>query len=92
MTTPQNPPQPEYTFSSDAVPKELRSLIGMLIEGKITDLCFLARTTINNDGDTLLQGLWPGIDGSDSKPYTMVGALEGLKQDWLRLVTVEPGQ
>jgi hypothetical protein len=81
------PPQPPigkpmttFTFSSDALPEQVRSLLGLLIEGKLADLCFVATT---REGD-VMQGIWAHIDGIEHHPYTMTGAIETLKVDWMQ--------
>lgn len=68
-----------FNFNSDALPEQVRVILGLLIEGKITDFCFVATTT----EEKVLQGIWAGIDGSQSIPYGMLGGLEVLKQDWI---------
>lgn len=67
-----------YNFSSDALPEQVRTLLRLLIEGGVADLCFVATTPEGN----VLQGIWAEIEGKETHPYTMLGAIETLKFDW----------
>lgn len=78
-----NKPLP-LDLTAPAIPEEVGVIVKHLIEGTLTDLVIIARTT---DGH-YIDGLFPGLDGHDSETYGMIGAIECTKRDWMRAFVV----
>lgn len=68
-------------LSPTAIPEEVGLVVKLLIEGNLTDLVIIARTA---DGK-YIDGIFSGIDGNESDTFGVLGALQVVQRDWMRM-------
>lgn len=76
-----NPKPLPLDLTAGALPEEVGLIVKLLIEGSLTDLVIVARTA---SGD-YIDGIFSGIDEHESDTFGIVGALEMVKRDWMRM-------
>ena len=75
-----NKPLP-LDLTADALPQEVGVIVKLLIEGLLTDLVIVGRTA---DGK-YIDGIFSGIDEHESDTFGMIGALQVVQRDWMRM-------
>lgn len=66
--------------SFDVLPEEIKPLVFLLLEGKIRSMAVVFETDDGRVGDAW----FVDIEG-DSNRYTLLGGIEALKRDYMRL-------
>jgi len=64
----------------DVLPDEIKPLVSLLLEGKIRSMAVVFETNDSDVGDA-----WFLDIDSESNRYTLLGAIEALKRDYMRL-------
>lgn len=67
--------------SFDVLPDEIKPIVAELLSGRIRSMAVVFETVDGNVGDAWFLD----VDGADnSNRYTLLGAIEGLKRDYMR--------
>lgn len=68
-------------LTADALPQEVGLIVKLLIEGRLSDLVIVARTADGN----YIDGIFSGIDAHESDTFGVLGALQVVQRDWMRM-------
>ena len=69
-------------MQADALPDEVKTLVVNLLEGRIKSLIIIAEL---QDQAGFLEGVFVDMEGGDSNRYAVIGALESVKRDFMRM-------
>lgn len=87
----------QFDFSKmqeSALPDEVKTLVGLLLEGRVKSLIIVAEL---QEDSGFMEGIFVDMEGSYSNRYAVIGALESVKRDFMRMEVesrvdyVEPG-
>lgn len=67
-------------MQADALPREVKELVVNLLEGRVKSLVVVAELD-----DGFLSGIFVDMEGSVSNRFSVVGALECAKRDFMRM-------
>ena len=68
-------------LTAGALPQEVGLIVKLLIEGRLSDLVIVARTADGN----YIDGIFSGIDEHESDTFGVLGALQVVQRDWMRM-------
>lgn len=80
-----NSPRMPIDFNVDPIPPELAQLNKLCIEGRISSMVVIARTTDNKWIECFGLALGDGDTEENADPYGMLGAMESVKRDFMRV-------
>lgn len=69
-------------MQESALPDEVKTLVVLLLEGRVKSLIIVAEL---QEGVGFMEGIFVDMEGSHSNRYAVIGALESVKRDFMRL-------
>jgi len=69
-------------MQADALPDEVKALVVNLLEGRVKSLIIIAEL---QDQTGFLEGVFVEREGGESNCYAVIGALESVKRDFMRM-------
>ena len=69
-------------MQADALPDEVKTLVVNLLEGRIKSLIIIAEL---QDQAGFPEGVFVDMEGGESNRYAVIGALESVKRDFMRM-------
>lgn len=81
-------------MQESALPDEVKTLVVLLLEGRVKSLIIVAEL---QEGVGFMEGIFVDMEGGDSNRYAVIGALESVKRDFMRMEVesrvdyIEPG-
>ena len=69
-------------MQADALPDEVKTLVVNLLEGRVKSLIIIAEL---QDQAGFLEGVFVDMEGGGSNRYAVIGALESVKRDFMRM-------
>jgi hypothetical protein len=65
-----------------ALPDEVKTLVVLLLEGRVKSLIIVAEL---QEGVGFMEGIFVDMEGGESNRYAVIGALESVKRDFMRM-------
>lgn len=68
-------------IDASPLPDEVKELVSGLLEGRVKTLIVVAELQDND----FLEGIFVDLDGNTSHRYAVIGAIESVKRDFMRM-------
>ena len=68
-------------MQESVLPEEVKTLVSLLLEGQVKTLIISAELQENE----FMEGIFVDMDGGESNRYAVIGSMESVKRDFMRM-------